>query len=386
MEMTDKIDLLSKLVSYDTRNGNERKAMEFLGRWLSDRGVRTEVLPFDGETSERANLVAEIGNGTPVIAFTGHMDVVDFNKDDWDTDPLELTVEGNKMYGRGSTDMKSGVAAASIAIAELVDKKQKLNGTIRLLITAGEEAEMEGSEVLKNAGYMDDVDALLVGEPSAYNATFASKGELDVVLKSVGKAAHSSMPEFGINAIQNLMDVWHLVKDELDLRSDGLENEYLGKAVYNMDTVTGGRQANVIPESAEACINIRTIPELGNEDVIEIFQEKIDEFNKRHDGTVSFEVPMQIVPIVGDPDSDLIKDIQLVSEEKYGQKIELVAMPGGTDGSKLLFDRPSGFPFAVFGPGAFETAHQANEYCLKDMYLNFTEIYEEIFVRLLEQL
>ena len=95
---------------------------------------------------------------------------------------------------------------------------------------------MNGSEELEANGYMDDVDALVVGKPSGLRIGFANKGELNVTLTAQGKAAHSSMPDLGINALQNLVDAWQDIKQGLESeKSLGSADEDLGKLVFNLN-------------------------------------------------------------------------------------------------------------------------------------------------------
>lgn len=253
---------------------------EYLKKVFDEHGITSTVLPLSVNGDDRANLVAEIGSGKPVIGFTGHMDIVDYNAADWDTDPLQLAEKDGTFYGRSASDMKSGLAAMVLAMLELKEHESELNGTIRLLATAGEEVGMNGSEELEAQGYMEDVSALVVGEPTGYRAAYASKGELNITLKSQGKAAHSSMPQFGINAVQQLIDVWNKIyaslEDSLPLSID----EDLGQTLFNLDVIQGGTQPNVIPENAEAEINIRTTPGFANDKLEAVIAKDIELFNE----------------------------------------------------------------------------------------------------------
>lgn len=253
---------------------------EYLKKVFDEHGITSTVLPLSVNGDDRANLVAEICSGKPVIGFTGHMDIVDYNAADWDTDPLQLAEKDGNLYGRSASDMKSGLAAMVLAMLELKEHESELNGTIRLLATAGEEVGMNGSEELEAQGYMEDVSALVVGEPIGYRAANASKGELNITLKSQGKAAHSSMPQFSINAVQQLIDVWNKIyaslEDSLPLSID----EDLGQTLFNLDVIQGGTQPNVIPENAEAEINIRTTPGFANDKLEAVIAKDIELFNE----------------------------------------------------------------------------------------------------------
>jgi succinyl-diaminopimelate desuccinylase len=200
MQEEQKLSILKDIIAIQSVNDHEKDVAVYLKQLFDETGIKNDILPL-GDSKTRANLVAEIGNGKPVLAISGHMDVVEVDADRWDTDPFTLTEKDGNLYGRGATDMKAGLVAMVIAMLELKESGAKIPGTIRLLATAGEEVGMPGAKAFKDQGYMDDVDALLITEPSGiYRAIYANKGELNVTVKSAGKAAHSSMPYLGNNA------------------------------------------------------------------------------------------------------------------------------------------------------------------------------------------
>ncbi|UQS81486.1 ArgE/DapE family deacylase [Bombilactobacillus folatiphilus] len=408
MNQTQKMAILEKLISFKSVNDHEKQVAKYLQELLKDADIDSTLVPVEGD---RANLVAEIGSGKPILGITGHMDVVDVELDNWQTDPFRLTAKGDKLYGRGSTDMKAGLAAMVIAMIELKQNQTPFNGTIRLMATAGEEVGQQGAKVLFDQGYMQDVDTLLVGEPSGYLAPYASKGELDIHINSVGKAAHSSMPQFGNNAVEHLIDVLNQIKQAVnDLMAD-VHNDVLGDTVFNIDVIHGGSQDNAIPGSANAVLNIRTIPELTNQKILETIQSVIDQYNASTTGQISMDVNMDIIPIVGKADAQIIKLVQQVAapyakdyytntlsaadlEQKKKQssmigvefapdQIMAVGIAGGTDASRLLFDKPTGANYVMFGPGN-DNPHQDNEYVSQTMFLQFIEIYKELFTEFLK--
>ncbi|MBM7617959.1 succinyl-diaminopimelate desuccinylase [Weissella uvarum] len=378
MDQNEKMKVLQDLVHIDSVNGNEKTVAEYVQDLLKQHDIESKIIPLSDDDT-RANLVAEIGSGKPVLAVSGHMDTVDVDKDAWDSDPFELTDKDGKLYGRGATDMKSGLAALAIAMIELKEANVELNGTIRLLATAGEEVGMQGSEELEKQGYMDDVDTLLIAEPSGYLYSYSSKGELNITFTSEGKAAHSSMPKMGINAIQQFIDFWSELKQNLDDYNKTAENKVLGHAVYNVDVIKGGTQANTIPDKLEALLNVRTVPEFDNDKVLEIIDQTIADFNKQAEGKISDEVGMQVIAIDGNPDAKIIDLIKQITKKDLGKDIPMIGVPGGTDASKFLKQHPTGFNSVTFGPGDPTLAHQTNEYVEKDMYLKFIDMYVELF-------
>ncbi|AKV54944.1 peptidase M20 family protein [Bifidobacterium actinocoloniiforme DSM 22766] len=406
MTNEEKLELLRKLVAFQSVNGHELPVAEFIKSLLAKEGIESEIVP-TGE--DRADLVASIGSGHPVLAISGHMDVVDVDRGNWKTDPFVLTQadDGDSLYGRGATDMKSGLAAMIISMIELKREDAPLKGTLKFLVTSGEEVGQEGAEILQRKGYMKGVDALLIGEPSGYLAVYANKGELDLTIKAQGRAAHSSIPALGVNAVEALLQVLDQIKERMAQASASANNDVLGGTVFNIDTIRGGNQVNAIPANAEAEINIRTIPEFDNEVILKTINEVIDSFNASSQAHVSMDVDMDIVPIIGNVDSKLIKLAQEVAKP-YMAKVEwteegerkaralskavgapfsktdlvTLGVSGGTDGSKFLIDQPIGFDYLMFGPGS-GTQHQDNEWVSKAMYLDFTHLYKELFKRYL---
>jgi succinyl-diaminopimelate desuccinylase len=405
MQEEQKLSILKDIIAIQSVNDHEKDVAVYLKQLFDETGIKNDILPL-GDSKTRANLVAEIGNGKPVLAISGHMDVVEVDADRWDTDPFTLTEKDGNLYGRGATDMKAGLVAMVIAMLELKESGAKIPGTIRLLATAGEEVGMPGAKAFKDQGYMDDVDALLITEPSGiYRAIYANKGELNVTVKSAGKAAHSSMPYLGNNAVEHLIAVLQKIKTEVkDITAD-FNNDVLGKTVINIDTIKGGNQVNAIPSAAEAEINIRTIPEFDNAKIWTKLQDIVNAYNASGTGEITITVGMDVTPISGNSDSKLLKDIQriaapFVSSDKLSdderQKLraeakavgiqnytpgEIIAegVPGGTDASQLIIDQSVGFDFVMYGPGN-NTPHQDNEFVPKSQFLNFINIYKQLFM------
>ncbi|MDF7638665.1 ArgE/DapE family deacylase [Lactobacillus sp. ESL0791] len=405
MDKEQKMQILQDLVEIKSVNGDELPVAKYLKNLLAKAGIESKILPLPG-AENRANLVAEIGSGKPVLAVTGHMDTVDVNEKSWNTDPFKVTQKGDKLYGRGTTDMKAGLAAMIIALIELKESGTKIPGTIRLLVTAGEEVGQPGAEELQKEGYIDGADALLVGEPSGLpSIVFASKGELDITITAKGKTAHSSMPYLGINAVEHLLDVLDAIKKRMKDLTAGIKNDVLGETVFNIDTIKGGNQVNAIPNLAQAELNLRTIPELSNPKILQELQSVLDDYNAANKGQISMTVDMDIVPIIGDPDCHLIDVVEdaarpflakqklseseiaqikttakLSSTEYHPGDFVKIGVSGGTDGSKFLIDHPTGFSYLVYGPGS-DTEHQDNEYVSQQMYFDFIEIYKQTFAK-----
>ncbi|MDF7683432.1 ArgE/DapE family deacylase [Lactobacillus sp. ESL0679] len=403
MEQEQKMQILQDLVALHSVNGDELPVAKYLKKLLDQARIKNKILPLKDDAN-RANLVAELGTGKPILVVSGHMDTVDVNKDNWQTDPFKVTKKGDKLYGRGTTDMKAGLAAMVIAMVELKASGAEIPGTIRLLATAGEEVGQPGAEELQKQGYIADADALLIGEPSGlFRTVFANKGELDLTISSEGKTAHSSMPFLGNNAVEHLLNVLDAIKKRIKELTAGVKNDVLGETVFNIDTIKGGNQVNAIPNHAEAELNLRTIPELANPKILQEFQAVIDNYNNSTNGHIKMSVDMDIIPIIGDRDSKLLqvvqaagqsyvakqevpkeqlalmqKEAQMANTEYHEGGFLTEGVSGGTDGSKFLINHPTGFAYLMYGPGS-DTPHQDNEYVSEQMYLDFVDIYKQIF-------
>ncbi|WEV68679.1 ArgE/DapE family deacylase [Bifidobacterium sp. ESL0775] len=381
MNENEAMDLLRKFVGLHTENGNEKVVADEIKAIFDKAGVPCKVIPLE-EDPTRANLVAELGHGEPILGITGHMDTVSAQQEGWKTDPFKVTEDGDLIYGRGVTDMKAGLAAMVFAMLDLKKHEDQMHGTVRFLVTAGEEVGMPGATAMQAQGYMEGVEALLVGEPSGYNIVYATKGELNINIDVKGKAAHSSTPERGINAVENLLEFLDTVSKRIKGAAEGKSNPVLGDTVYNIDVIRGGQQVNAIPESASAEINIRIIPEFDNKEILGILDEEIDKFNKSHKATVSYTVGMDIIPVIGPKDAklaDIAKSVgeRHLKEQDKPAEIPMFGVSGGTDGSVLLLDSPKDTAYVMFGPGN-DTMHCVNESLPKAMYFDFIGIYDDI--------
>lgn len=367
-----KIQILEDLVAIQSVNDHETQVATYLQRLLADHDIQAQLRPL---SESRANLVAEIGSGHPLLGVSGHMDVVSpGDVTAWQSDPFKLTTRDGKLYGRGITDMKAGLAALVIAMIELHAAGQPTKGTIRLMATVGEEVGETGSEAFYEDGAMQDVDALLIGEPTGYHIFSAHKGSMDVKLTSQGKAAHSSMPELGQNAIDPLLSLLSQANEAF--RKTDRVNATLGELTFNTTVFNGGNQVNSIPATATAELNVRTIPEFDNASVTQVLQQLVTQVNEQG-GHVTMDIYMSQSPVEEPKDNVLSNLAATIGASYAGAPIPKLALPAVTDASNLLKDKGNNYPFIVFGPGN-ETAHQVDEYVDRQMYLDFTVLYQKL--------
>ncbi|HFQ1599820.1 TPA: ArgE/DapE family deacylase [Staphylococcus aureus] len=399
----EKIQLLADIVELQTENNNEIDVCNYLKDLFDKYDIKSEILKVN---EHRANIVAEIGNGSPILALSGHMDVVDAgNQDNWTYPPFQLTEKAGKLYGRGTTDMKSGLMALVITLIELKEQNQLPQGTIRLLATAGEEKEQEGAKLLADKGYLDDVDGLIIAEPTGSGIYYAHKGSMSCKVTATGKAVHSSVPFIGDNAIDTLLEFYNLFKEKYsELKQQDTKHELdvapmfkslIGKEISEEDAnyasgltavcsiINGGKQFNSVPDEASLEFNVRPVPEYDNDFIESFFQNIINDVDSNK---LSLDIPSNHRPVTSDKNSKLITTIKDVASS-YVDKDDIFvsALVGATDASSFLGDNKDNVDLAIFGPGNPLMAHQIDEYIEKDMYLKYIDIFKEASIKYLKE-
>ena len=399
----EKIQLLADIVELQTENNNEIDVCNYLKDLFDKYDIKSEILKVN---EHRANIVAEIGNGSPILALSGHMDVVDAgNQDNWTYSPFQLTEKDGKLYGRGTTDMKGGLMALVITLIELKEQNQLPQGTIRLLATAGEEKEQEGAKLLADKGYLDDVDGLIIAEPTGSGIYYAHKGSMSCKVTATGKAVHSSVPFIGDNAIDTLLEFYNLFKEKYsELKQQDTKHELdvapmfkslIGKEISEEDAnyasgltavcsiINGGKQFNSVPDEASLEFNVRPVPEYDNDFIESFFQNII---NNVDSNKLSLDIPSNHRPVTSDKNSKLITTIKDVASS-YVDKDDIFvsALVGATDASSFLGDNKDNVDLAIFGPGNPLMAHQIDEYIEKDMYLKYIDIFKEASIKYLKE-
>ncbi|HEJ8184028.1 TPA: ArgE/DapE family deacylase [Staphylococcus aureus] len=399
----EKIQLLADIVELQTENNNEIDVCNYLTDLFDKYDIKSEILKVN---EHRANIVAEIGNGSPILALSGHMDVVDAgNQDNWSYPPFQLTEKDGKLYGRGTTDMKGGLMALVVSLIELKEQNELPHGTIRLLATAGEEKEQEGAKLLADKGYLDDVDSLIIAEPTGSGIYYAHKGSMSCKVTATGKAVHSSVPFIGDNAIDTLLEFYNLFKEKYsELKQQDTKHELdvapmfkslIGKEISEEDAnyasgltavcsiINGGKQFNSVPDEASLEFNVRPVPEYDNDFIESFFQNIINDVDSNK---LSLDIPSNHRPVTSDKNSKLITTIKDVASSYVEQdEIFVSALVGATDASSFLGDNKDNVDLAIFGPGNPLMAHQIDEYIEKDMYLKYIDILKEASIQYLKE-
>ena len=376
MKKEEKIKALQDIVRIKSVNDKEEEVAKYIQKLFKDHGIESELVEY---APGRSNLVAilEGSQAGKTLAISGHMDVVSAgDESEWTYPPFSGEIVDGKLYGRGSTDMKGGTIGLDIAMIELKESGQDFKGKIKYMATVGEEIGTVGAKFLTQKGYADDLDGLLIGEPSGPSMIVSThKGSMSYKVTSVGKSSHSSMPEEGINAINQLNLFITKANARMQEITDKYENEKTGRTTHAITIIQGGTQINSIPEKAVLEGNIRSIAEYPNDKIEADLHQIIDEINQEIEGHLSIEWTQNNFPVDKDDQSDLVKAIQSV----VGSDVPVSGIGPTTDGAQFIFGK-SDFDFAIYGPGEPTLPHQVNEFIKVEEYLDFIDIYQKVYL------
>jgi succinyl-diaminopimelate desuccinylase len=354
MSPPDPVRLTQELVRLDTVNPTspERPCAELLGGLLEAAGFRVSRHEFaPGRTSIAARLDA--GGGAP-LCLAGHLDTVPLGKAPWSRDPFAAEIAGGRLYGRGSSDMKSGVAALACAALEVARSRPRRAGLL-VAFVAGEETGCEGSAHLARSAGLGRAGALLVGEPTGNQPLTGHKGALWLRARTRGVTAHGSMPERGVNAVYRAARAVTFLES---WRFAAAPDPLLGAPTLNVGTISGGMNLNSVPDEAVVGIDIRTVPGQRHEAVRADLARGL--------AGLGFEVELEpVVDVEGvrtDAADPWVESVFEACARVLGRRPEPAAAPYFTDAAALA-PALGGPPALILGPGELALAHQTDEWC-----------------------
>lgn len=354
MARIDPRTLTRELLAFNTINppGMERACAQRLGAMLEEVGYRAAYHEYaEGRTS----LVARIGldDGKPPICFTGHIDTVPLGAAPWAHDAFAGDTDGDRVYGRGSTDMKSGIAAFIVAAVELAPLLARSPG-VMLVVTAGEEIGCEGAKFLADRKLLDRAGALVIAEPTANYPYVGHKGLAWFEVETRGVTAHGSMPEVGDNAIVKMARV---IGDLERFRFPVESHAVMGKPTINVGTIRGGLNTNSVPDEARITIDTRTVPGVDHVRLCKSLQALV---------TPRGATVRKIVDtpsLYTEPDTEWVQRVFDAAAPFVGERPQPRTITFSTDGADLKRGFGGAIPAVVLGPGEPKLAHQTDEWC-----------------------
>lgn len=368
------IEILSDLVKIDTMNpnGNEKRITDYIKEKFS--GYENIFSINNGENRE--SLVIDIkGNSEETIGLIGHIDTVPVtNPEEWIYPPLSATVVDDQMYGRGTSDMKSGAACMINLGLHYIENNIKPNKNIRLIFTADEESSGLGISSVLKEGLIEDLDFIIVPENTSSKVVIKEKGALWIELEVFGKSAHGARPDLGINSIEIVYSIYEDIKEFIKISK---KDEYLDYTTVSLNTISGGEKVNIIADYCKGELDIRANPDLENKVIVEFIDKKIEEYTSKYkDLKINRKILTDRISFDVDVKNSFVSGfIKKLEENKM--ETELAGVRYFTD---LSLTQPVvNKPFVIFGPGYIDKGHQKNEHVSIKETSKVSEFYIEYF-------
>jgi acetylornithine deacetylase/succinyl-diaminopimelate desuccinylase family protein len=349
-------DLLARLVAIDSVNpalvpggAGEAEIAAFVAEWLAARGLDVTV---DDAVPGRPSVVgvARGTGGGRSLMLNAHLDTVTVEGMDR---PHEPVVRDGRMYGRGTYDMKGGLAAIMVAAAGVAN--EGLSGDVVVTAVADEEHASEGVQSVLRRWR---ADACLVAEPTHLRACVAHKGFVWAQLETRGRAAHGSRPDLGVDAIAGMAPALAGIPS-LQARLDGRPHPLLGAGSLHASLIAGGRELSSYPERCVLDVERRTLPGEAASDVEGELADLLA-LATAADPRLDTELRVGLVrePFAVDADADIVATLRAAAAPSLGAEPELVGHPAWMDAA---FIAAAGIPTVVFGPSG-EGAHAVEEH------------------------
>ncbi len=381
------VEFLRELVRIPTINppgANYADCAAFIGVKLKEFGyevryVEAEGLPECARQFPRTNVIGRMDGSRPrpTLHFNGHLDVVPPGAG-WTVDPFAAIVRDGKIYGRGVTDQKAGIAASIFAVEAIRRAGVKLAGAVEQSATVDEESGgFAGVAYLAQNGYVsqDAIDYVVITEPLNYDRIcLGHRGVywFEVVMR--GRIAHGSMPFLGASAIDRMARLIERIDRELKPKLKNritrmpVEPEGARAATINVNSIFGGQavdapQTPCVADLCRAVFDRRFLLEENLEDVRAEVIELIEQL-RAEDGDLNYELKdlMIVHPAMTAPEADLVQTMSSAIIESIGRRPPLIASPGTYD--QKHFARLAGIEQCIaYGPGILNLAHQPDEYC-----------------------
>jgi acetylornithine deacetylase len=319
-------------------------------------------------SNNKYNLIAKYGDGIGGIAFSGHTDTVPANNELWTFPPHSLTEHDGKLYGLGTIDMKGYFAF----ILEALRRSNLSQATkpIYVFATADEETTMNGAIELSNT-CTEKPNLIVIGEPTSLIPVIMHKGHLVQQINIKGVGGHSSNPEKGLNAILIANEII-LKLNELKeyLKANFIENLFpVNYPTLNIGIIEGGKAPNVICDNCIIQFDIRAIPTLTNQQLINITKDFLSPLFNKYRDNISITYPYSgVEPFSCKEHHEIVNTVETIT------KTEAIAVNYCTEATYLQNIAPT----VILGPGSIDMAHQPNEYLDKKEIEPGINIYKEL--------
>ncbi|WP_100486964.1 M20 family metallopeptidase [Sporolactobacillus pectinivorans] len=379
----DAVLFLKSLIQINSVNppGNEKRVAEVIRDRLEKAGLKAELHTFE---MDRTNLFVEMIHNKQVknsksLVLSGHLDTVPTGNTKWESDPWSAFQKDGRLYGRGSSDMKSGVAAMVLALECIHRSGIKLKGNLAFLGTAGEEVDGRGARSVTKEGIIENATAMVIGEPTNNEVLIAHKGVLWLEVTISGKTAHAGWPENGINAISAM----HQFVNQLE-KMTLPDHEILGKSTINLGIVNGGVAPNMVADHCKLTLDIRLVPGQERDGILHQTKALLNELSNHMKITYEIKVLNDMLPVSTSKDNPFIKISANTLQMIFNKKPAFGGANYYSDGS-IFTIKNRDIPILIFGPGNPDMAHQPNEWVDVENFIASIHYYVALAVKYLEE-
>lgn len=363
IENEDVISLTVRLIQTESTNpGIGEINMENLIRdYFKDCKVVFETDPVE---EKRENLIITIPgeNPSPALVWICHMDTV-VTGSNWTKDPFGGEIENGKIFGRGSCDMKAGLACAMSVFrntAKQVEKgKKTLKYPLRLICTVDEEGDMKGVDHLIDKGFVTKEDLVMDLEPTDGKIQMAHKGRFWVELSIHGITAHASRPEEGADAIAAAGQVITRIRNEVETFP---VHEKLGKTTVTFGQIQGGYQPYVVPDECKIWMDFRLAPPVDGKRILNLIEDACGEAKEMIKGvSMEYKITGNRPYVETNESSILLEGLKKAVHHITKETLEAEVFPGYTD-TAVIAGRLSNKECLSYGPGSLKYAHKPDEF------------------------
>ena len=374
----DPVELTQSLISCPSVTPTDAGVLQVLQDQLTKIGFRCTRMPFSETGTESVdNLFASYGVGSPHLCFGGHTDVVPVgNSASWTNDPFDAVIKDGNLYGRGTADMKSAIAAFTAAANNFINAGD-FKGTLSLLITNDEEGPaINGTqkvlEALTKNG--EKIDSCIVGEPTCPTQLgdmikIGRRGSLTTNISITGIQGHVAYPQWTLNPIDALTKVLGKI---VDLKLDEGTDDFPPSNIEIVKIDADNTADNVVPQSATAQINIRYNILQTEDGLIKLLKEMTEQELVGTEYTSDIEFRNSAQPFLT-KESNFTKQIKEAVDDVTGLNSEF-STTGGTSDARFFKDYCEVAEFGLVG----SSAHQVDEHVAVKDIENLSKIYEEI--------
>lgn len=367
------VQLTKEMVSFNTYEvKGKTEILKYIKEVLNNTVAEVKIYH---ENKENPYLIAHLKTDKPEFTFMmeGHLDIV--SPEGMVVPPFEAIEKDGIITGRGVSDMKAGCATMLAAFIEAA-KSENRKGDIYLVYTTDE--EYAGAEIIEimEKELIPKCDFVMISEPTNEILCTAHKGNAWVEVEFLGKGAHASTPDLGINSIYMASDFICKFKKYTDELYERQKSELYGKPTINVGVIEGGSQPNVVPVSTKIKIDKRYLPDDNINNFIKEIETILAECKKENPQLkAKINVIVDCYSVVVDRDNSNLKIIKSAIDESFGEECQYGMVPFWGEGGYI---NKYGIPVVYFGPGAPEYAHTKDEQCSIEKIKRVTSAYYNI--------